>query len=128
MARETVLEERRQPEDVNPRIVVLVGLGTLALVLVTLGLAWGFERLSGIQGPSAQPPSAFAPPQLQSDPAGELRDYQAAQRARLEGYGWADREKGLVRIPIGRAMDMIAARGAAAYAPLDPPRVPDPRR
>ena len=74
------------------------------------------------------PPAAFAPPRLQSDPAGELRDYQAAQRARLSGYAWADRERGLVRIPIERAMAMIAARGGGAYEPLDPPRIPDPRR
>jgi hypothetical protein len=33
-----------------------------------------------------------------------------------------------VRIPIERAMAMIAARGAAAYEPLDPLHIPDPRR
>ena len=73
-------------------------------------------------------PAAFAPPHLQSDPAGELRDYQTAQRARLSGYAWADRERGLVRIPIDRAMAMIATRGSGAYEPLDPPRTPDLRR
>ncbi|MDO9708769.1 hypothetical protein [Paracraurococcus lichenis] len=128
MARETVLAERRQPEDLNPRIVVIVGLGTLGLVFATLGLAWLFQDLVGISGPSAQPPTRFAPPRLQSDPAGELRDYQAAQAARLSAYAWVDRERGQVRIPIGRAMEMVAARGAEAFAPLDPPRQPDPRR
>jgi hypothetical protein len=128
MARETMLEERREPLTLRPWLVVGVGLGTLGLVGATLGAVWLFESIAGIPGRGVAPPAAFAPPQLQSDPAGDLRDYLAAQRARLEGYAWADREKGLVRIPIERAMAMIAARGTAAYEPLDPPRVPDPRR
>lgn len=128
MARETVLAERREPEDLNPRAVLLVGLGTLGLVVAVVGMCWLFERLSDIQGPSTHPPTAFAPPRLQSDPAGELRDYQAAEKARLSAYAWADREKGLMRIPIERAMGMVAARGREAFAPLDPPRLPDPRR
>ncbi|MCO6417960.1 hypothetical protein JYK14_17600 [Siccirubricoccus sp. KC 17139] len=128
MARDTALAERRQGEDLNPRAILLVALGTLGLLFAAVTLCWLFERLSGLHGPSGHTPGSFVPPRLQSDPAGELRDYQAAGRARLAGYGWADRERGLVRIPIARAMDLVAARGAEAYAPLDPPRVPDPRR
>jgi hypothetical protein len=128
MAPETILEEQRQTQDLDSRKILLVGLGTLGLVGATLGLVLLFERLSGLQAPSGTPPTGFAPPRLQSDPAGDLRDYQAAQRAQLETYAWADRERGLVRIPIERAMAMIAARGREAYAPLDPPRQPDPRR
>ena len=89
---------------------------------------WLFESVVDFEPAAAVPPAAFAPPRLQSDPAGELRDYQAAQRARLSGYAWTDRERGMVRIPIERAMAMIAARGGGAYEPLDPSRIPDPRR
>jgi hypothetical protein len=128
MAHETELAERREPLDLRPRLVVGVGLGTLGLVGVVLGMVWLFESIAGFRSAAVTPPAAFAPPQMQSDPAGDLRDYQAAQRARLSGYAWADRERGLVRIPIERAMAMIAARGGDAYAPLDPPRTPDPRR
>ncbi len=129
MARETILTERREPPDLRPWLVVGVGLGTLGLVGAVLGVVWLFEAFGGSPLASAVvPPSAFTPPQLQSDPAGELRDYQAAQRARLSDYAWTDRERGLVRIPIERAMAIIAARGSGAYEPLDPPRIPDPRR
>lgn len=128
MARETGLAERRAPEGLNSRAILLVGAGTLALVFAAIGLVVLFERLLGITGPGALGPTAFPPPRLQGDPAGDLRDYQAAQQARLAGYAWADRERGLVRIPVERAMAMIAARGAEAFAPLDPPRMPDPRR
>jgi hypothetical protein len=128
MAPETELAERREPLDLRPRLVVGIGLGTLGLVGAVLGAVWLFEGLAGFKASAVVPPAGFAPPRLQSDPAGELREYQAAQRARLSGYAWADRERGLVRIPIERAMAMVAARGAGAYEPLDPPRIPDPRR
>lgn len=128
MAPETVLEEQRQAEDLDSRRILLVGAGTLGLVGLTLSLVLLFMHLVGIEGPKVSQPSAFAPPRLQSDDAGDLRDYQADQRSKLQGYAWADRERGLVRIPIERAMAMTAARGAEAYAPLDPPQQPDPRR
>jgi hypothetical protein len=34
------------------------------------------------------------------------RQARAAQAARLQGYAWVDREKGVVAVPIGRAMEL----------------------
>ena len=39
---------------------------------------------------------------------------QSEEGAALEGHGWVDREKGVVHIPVERAMDLIAARGLPA--------------
>ncbi len=39
-----------------------------------------------------------------------------AQRRRLESYGWVDRARGLVHIPIDRAMD-LALGGALPQGP-----------
>ncbi|RYJ04504.1 MAG: hypothetical protein EON47_00015 [Acetobacteraceae bacterium] len=128
MAHDTSLTERREPSGLRPWLVVGVGLGTLGLVATVLGAVWLFQRFGGSPAPASFKPTVFAPPQLQSDPAGDLRDYQAAQYARLTGYAWADRELGLVQIPIERAMAMIASRGSGAFDPLDPARIPDPRR
>jgi hypothetical protein len=36
--------------------------------------------------------------------AGDLRD---AQRRELAGWGWGDRDAGIARIPIDRAMDLV---------------------
>jgi hypothetical protein len=47
-----------------------------------------------------------------------LEALQAAQRARLEEYGWVDKEKGVVRVPIGRAMQIVAAKSPHALDPL----------
>jgi hypothetical protein len=122
------LVERHKPLDLRPRLVLAVGLGTLGFLVVSLGAIWLFQAWMGLSEARFTPVQPFPEPHLQSDPAGERRAYQAAQRGRLEGYAWADKERGLVRIPVSRAMAMIAARGAAAYEPLEPARWPDPRR
>ena len=38
---------------------------------------------------------------------------RAAESAVLESYGWVDREAGVARIPIERAMLLLAERAAA---------------
>ena len=37
-------------------------------------------------------------------------ELKARQRASLEGWGWIDRDHGLARIPIERAMDLLVAQ------------------
>lgn len=43
-------------------------------------------------------------------PAQSTRDAEAPE---LETFGWVDREAGIVRIPLDRAMDVIVERAAA---------------
>jgi len=119
--------ERRATMDLRPGAVLAVTLGTLAFVLLSLVGIWVFEQAMG-RGTRVAPAGSFPGPHLQSDIAGELRAYRAVQQGRLNGYGWADRGAGLVRIPVSRAMEMIVKRGAEAYAPLDPPHWPEPQR
>jgi hypothetical protein len=37
-----------------------------------------------------------------------LADWRAERAARLNGYGWVDRSKGIAHIPIDKAMDEVA--------------------
>jgi hypothetical protein len=46
---------------------------------------------------------------------------EAAQLSKLSSYGWEDDEKRYIRIPINRAMQILAALGAAAYDPIITP-------
>jgi hypothetical protein len=50
---------------------------------------------------------------------------RAAREERLRSYGWVDRQKGVVHIPVDRAMELVAegARPAPGGAP-EPPRPP----
>jgi hypothetical protein len=64
-----------------------------------------------LSGPSDAPRLATAKPRLQMDPAADLAAYRAAQTRELTSYGWVDRQRGVVRIPIERAMQDVAAAG-----------------
>jgi hypothetical protein len=57
------------------------------------------------------PPS----PRLQTDPQDDLARFRAAEETQLETYGWVDREKGIVHIPIEQAMRSVAQRGIDGF-------------
>ena len=114
------LNRQREPVAIRARLVLAVGLGTAAFLAASMAGLYAYDRWKAGH-PEVPPPAQFAEPRLQSDPAGDLRDLQAQQQKQLEGYAWVDREHGLVRIPVARAMEILAGRGAAAYAPLEQP-------
>jgi hypothetical protein len=92
----------------------------LASLVLMLGAIWGLSAVYGWWVPNRTffAPEQFPSPRVQTHQAEQLQDLLAAQRRRLTGYAWADQSKTLVRIPIERAMEIIAQRGAQAYAPL----------
>ena len=54
----------------------------------------------------------FPTPRLQTDDGNqELADMHARESLLLDHYSWIDRSQGKVRIPIARAMELIAQRG-----------------
>ena len=79
----------------------------LALTFVAIALIYPNSR----HGPSDAPRLVTAKPQLEIDPATDLAAFRAQQQSELGGYGWVDREHGVVRIPIDRAMQDVAAAG-----------------
>jgi len=54
---------------------------------------------------------AFPAPQLQLAPRQDLAEFRAREDRILHSYGWIDQTGGVVRIPISRAMELLAARG-----------------
>ncbi|QNI31458.1 hypothetical protein H7849_20640 [Alloacidobacterium dinghuense] len=55
---------------------------------------------------------AFPTPRLQGDDGNQdTADLHAREDLLLDNYSWIDRSKGTVRIPIERAMELIAQRG-----------------
>jgi len=57
------------------------------------------------------------PPRLQTEPFGTIKELRASERRFLERYQWVDRKAGTVRIPIDRAMEIVAERGLPHRAP-----------
>ncbi len=108
----------RELPDVDSRRVLAISLGFLLFVAIGMAILAGIygHRLGDYRPP---PPAAFPAPELQTNPVADLRQLQEEQRARLEQNGWADQGRGLRLIPIERAMDLTAARGARAYDPIE---------
>lgn len=53
----------------------------------------------------------FPSPQLEVDERTQLDQIREKEEETLATYGWVDQKAGVVRIPIERAMDLIAQRG-----------------
>jgi hypothetical protein len=52
-----------------------------------------------------------AQPKLQVDPAQDINQLREEENRKLSTYGWVDKNKGVVRIPIEQAIRIVADRG-----------------
>lgn len=135
--------EHADPGGVNGRVVLLVALGTVAVMGLGVAVAWELERTgvrdaerTGAAGRFDSPPadlngiemSLLAPelptrerPAESRGPTAQtyaLRDRRKAtsatatgsERERLQSYGWNDRERRTVHIPLARAIELYLAR------------------
>ena len=111
-----------EKRDVNVRTVaILVSalLGGTTLSLLAMGWLFGYftTREANEQPPpssmtSSAAGSSEAPePRLQTSPTQDLKKLRAEEDAALAGYAWVDRNAGIVRIPIERAIDLVAGAG-----------------
>jgi hypothetical protein len=53
----------------------------------------------------------FPQPRLEGDERREINDFREQEEQTLNSYGWVDQQAGVVRIPIDRAMQLVAQRG-----------------
>jgi hypothetical protein len=110
--------------DVN---VAAVGKVAAALLLVTIAamalLVGVFDYLkasNGGKGVAINPADVFPHPRLEKNPALNLRTIRAAEEQTLTSYGWVDQQKGVVRIPIAQAMDLVVKKGLPFHAAAPP--------
>lgn len=109
-----------EQRDVKVSFLAYVVAGLFLIMLAGMGVSWWVEsreakeaRAQAVPLPPvaaslpAQPPE----PRLQVSPAADLAHIRAEEEALLNRYEWIDPKGGLVRIPIDRAMELVAARG-----------------
>lgn len=106
-----------EPPAVSMTFVGWSALGGLLLVVIAIG---GFYGLYRATVPATNYPAAttFPKPRVNTQDREELDRIRAAQEQKLEAWGWANSGHTLVKIPIERAMQMLATKGNDAYAPL----------
>ncbi len=65
---------------------------------------------------NSYPEGSFPAPRLETDERGQLNDIRLKEEQTLNSYGYIDKNAGTIRIPIERAMDLIAQRGLPVRA------------
>lgn len=103
--------------DVPPSLLAKLAAGVAAFVLavpLVMQLIYPQTRQPG----SVRPPSiATGAVVLEVDPRAGLARFEKADSGALNRYGWIDRDRGVVQIPISRAMELLAQRGLPGWAP-----------
>jgi len=107
-------------------IVFLVVLGITGIALCLM--VWGYfdyhakhmraavaipgpQAVGAPTGTEADPTSRFPKPSLQIDDVADMALVRQTANARLDSYGYIDQKGGIVHIPIGQAMDILAKQG-----------------
>lgn len=123
----------REDLSVSGVLYFIAGVATLCLVafLVMAGFYKLLDARAGKEQPEVSPLATnvpkdtrqlpegykeylkdnFTAPRLEIDERTELNDDRMAEEERLNSYGYLDDNHVTVRIPIDRAMDLIAQRG-----------------
>ena len=106
--------------DVNVWAVGKFAIGLVAVCVISIVLLWGLlkyfqsEEATSVAN-TVVPTTLFPQPQLQRTPILDLRAIRAEEDKLLNSYAWVDQPKGVVRIPVAQAIDILAARGLPSH-------------
>jgi hypothetical protein len=94
--------------------VVTLGLSVIACFIICFYLLKFLESQATPPADSnPEAPAVAEGPRLQPHPSAEMRVLER-RNASIEQYGWVDRDSGVVRIPIERAIELTAEKGLPA--------------
>ena len=108
-----------ETKDVNALAIGIFGVSLAALCILTIILLIGLFRFfdkqevaghAPAEAPAAAMPGLLPQPKLQEHEREDLNQMRAREDQILGSYGWVDKDKGAVRIPIDRAMELLAQR------------------
>jgi hypothetical protein len=109
-----------EASDASPRTVVItlagLAVGAMMVALLVYGIFWylaDHPLSSPRPNPLAETETQQMPPQprIEEHPAVELKDLRSQEEKILTTYGWTDKDKGIVRVPIDRAMELRLQQG-----------------
>ena len=105
--------------DVNVWAVGKFAIGLVVVCVVSIALLFGLlkffqSREETSVANTVEPVKLFPEPQLQKTPILDLKAIRAEEDKLLNSYAWLDTKKGIVRIPVAQAIDVLAKRGLPA--------------
>jgi hypothetical protein len=117
----SIPENRFEHRDVNFKALSRFAIGLIITAIFCAGVVLGIfqyllHREGGVPASRIESPAQDArqlppEPRLEETPMTDLQEMRSAEEKILHNYGWLDQQNGIVRLPIDRAMDLIAQRG-----------------
>lgn len=111
-------ERRYETTDANALYLTWFALGlAIVLALVLLLIRMTFRQFESVAKRTDELPSAVASdqtppaPRLQTNPRDDLSKLRQHEDTVLTNYAWIDKPKDIVRVPIDRAIRLLAQRG-----------------
>lgn len=124
-------EERHQPDVVPSRPIAIASVVLVLLLvlgyLVPTALEYQWMDRDARESAPANPLAALEgrrlppAPRLQVNPVRDMAELRRAEDRVLNGYAWVDEAAGIARIPIDRAMAIVAEKGLPPAAPTPVP-------
>src|ERR1700723_3740293 len=123
-------ENRFDHGEVNYNALTKFAIGLILATIFSAGLVLGLfqyllHREGGVPASRIESPAQDArqlppEPRLEETPMTDLQEMRAAEDQVLHSYGWSDQQNGIVRLPIDRAMELIAQRGLPVRKEIGP--------
>jgi hypothetical protein len=116
--RSDALEAGHETSDLQPGRIVLFAVGILIAMGFAVIVTSFFIHYRATQQAKQEIPlprlakerEVMPQPRLEVHAPEGLRELRAGEERTLKSYGWVDKEAGIVRIPVDRAMDILANR------------------
>ena len=124
-----------EQEDLSSRTALYFLAGLVLVCVVVYLIVFGMYRFLDSYATAHQPPMSpmvapeadtravtpenaetFPQPRLEENERTQLRSFIEDQDRKLATYDWVDKDRGTVRIPIDRAMELIEQRGLPVHA------------
>jgi len=115
----TTLGHEAADADIGPLIkfAIFMALTTVVCAAICVGLYRYLDQREAREKAGRYPLAAGLarplppPPRLQNYPFYDLKALRGDENRVLEQYGWVDKNAGGVRIPVERAIDVLAEKG-----------------
>ena len=113
-------------DGIDVKKILAVGFGSLAVFGLSAVIAYFILRAdTNAYQAKGMPPAAalIGKPEIgivdttEFDGDNRLEEWKKVRQQRLNSYGWVDKQKGLIHIPIDKAIDQLVADSATGSPP-----------
>ena len=111
-----------EPRDIPAKVIAKVGFGFMGFAIGCTILGWliyYYVIPNPINPRSTYQPHIPPAPRLQTSVTAktDITEFRKQEDAILNTYGWVNPEKGIVRVPVKRAIELILKNGLSKGAP-----------